>query len=58
VIEALTDFPAFACHGQSIKLDHDTVPIPAVAKALRDNDKARRYNATAAAFAGVLGGAV
>jgi hypothetical protein len=62
MIEVIEGFPAnvlaFVCHGRVTRQDYDTVLIPAVAKALQENDKVRLYYETAADFAGVDAGAV
>jgi len=62
MIEVLKDFPtnvvAFACHGQVTRQDYDNVLIPAVNKALQQNEKVRLYYETAGDFAGIDPGAV
>jgi len=62
MIEALKDFPpnvlAFACHGRVTRQDYDSVLIPAVEKALEENEKLRLYYETGADFDGVDAAAV
>ena len=62
MIEVLEGFPtnvlAFACHGRVTRQDYDTVLIPAVTKALHENEKIRLYYETAGDFAGIDPGAV
>jgi hypothetical protein len=62
MIESLEGFPpnvrAFVCHGHVTRQDYDNVLIPAVAKALQENDKVRLYYETAADFDGIDTGAV
>lgn len=62
MIEARKGFPpnvlAFVCHGRVTRQDYDTVLIPAVTKALEENDKVRLYYETASDFSGVDAGAV
>lgn len=62
MIELLDGFPprvlAFVCHGEVTSQDYDTVLIPAVEKALQENDKIRLYYETAADFNGIDAGAV
>jgi hypothetical protein len=57
MIEHLNDFPdnvlAFVCKGHVTKQDYDTVLVPAVADALKKNEKVRLYYETAGDFTGI-----
>ena len=62
MIEALPDFPsnvlAFACEGHVTRADYETVLVPIVEKALRQQQKVRLYYQIGAEFAGIDPGAV
>jgi SpoIIAA-like len=62
MIEALEGFPtnvaAFACHGHVTRQDYDSVLVPAVEKALEQNEKVRLYYETAGDFDGIDPGAI
>ncbi len=62
MIEALTGFPdkvlAFVCKGQVTKRDYETVLIPAVEQALKQQGKVRLYYQIAPDFSGYEPGAM
>jgi hypothetical protein len=62
MIDRLEDFPsnilAFVCHGRVSKAEYDTVVVPAVESALKNNSKVRIYFETASDFRGFDMGAV
>ncbi|MGB8474811.1 MAG: STAS/SEC14 domain-containing protein [Candidatus Acidiferrum sp.] len=62
MIETLTGFPpkvlAFACKGHVTKHDYETVLIPAVEKALKEQGKVRLYYRTDPDFSGIAPGAM
>lgn len=62
MIEQLQEFPAnvvaFACRGQVTRLDYQTVLMPAVEGALRQQDRVRLYYQIDADFSGIDPGAM
>jgi SpoIIAA-like len=62
MIEALKGFPtkvlAFACKGHVTKRDYETVLIPAVEEALKQQGKVRLYYQIATDFSGIEPGAM
>ncbi|MGC0771607.1 MAG: STAS/SEC14 domain-containing protein [Candidatus Acidiferrum sp.] len=62
MIEALKGFPtkvlAFACKGHVTKRDYETVLIPAVEEALKQQGKVRLYYQTDPDFSGIEPGAM
>lgn len=62
MIETLKCFPeavvAVACHGHVTRKDYETVLIPAVKKALQEQQKVRLYYEVGSDFAGIEPGAI
>src|SRR5215813_2937159 len=62
MIEALPDFPmnvlAFVCQGHVTRADYETVLVPIVEKALRQQQKVRLYYQIGPEFAGIDPGAM
>ena len=62
MIEILKNFPdnviALSCEGQVTKEDYDGILVPAILKALKQNDKIRLFYKTSASFTGYDSGAI